>query len=108
MLAMLHPFQVEQMNGEISFDLVMRDDMEFIEGVFRVPLGDWQVFIIKKSPVRDTEIAPSNWSSGASGVVINVPQSVTLNGHLAKTVLTSWSGVDSWDEVRGPDSMQLR
>ena len=35
-------------NGEISYDLVMEDDMAFVEGSYRIGGCDWQVFIISK------------------------------------------------------------
>ena len=30
-----------EMRAEISYDLVMDDDMEFVEGTYRLPGGDW-------------------------------------------------------------------
>lgn len=32
--------------AEISYDLVMDDDMSFVEGTYRLPGGDWQVVIV--------------------------------------------------------------
>ena len=34
-------------SGEISYDLVMGDDMAFVEGTFRISGGEWQVFIFQ-------------------------------------------------------------
>ena len=31
------------MHAEISYDLVMDDDMSFVEGTYRLLGGDWQV-----------------------------------------------------------------
>ena len=35
----------QDMKAEITFDLVMDDDMPFVEGCYRLPDGPWQVFI---------------------------------------------------------------
>jgi hypothetical protein len=37
--------------GEISFDLVAGPDNEFEEGAYRLPGGEWRVFVVSKRPV---------------------------------------------------------
>jgi hypothetical protein len=34
------------MKAEITFDLVMDEDMGFVEGCYRLDGGEWKVFII--------------------------------------------------------------
>lgn len=96
------------MTTDISFDLVMEDDMSFIEGTYRLKDGDWQVFIISKAPVEVAQTKSSCWSSGVTGVAIHLPCSVQLNKQTVKKILSEWLEIAEWREVRGPDSMQLR
>lgn len=96
------------MKGEISYDLIMENDMKFVEGTFRVGSGQWQVFIISKRPVDQVTIQSTKWSSGATGVHFEVPQEYCLNKQISKQLLTNWLGVEAWVEVGGPDSIQLR
>lgn len=96
------------MKGEISYDLLMEDDMSFVEGSYRVANGNWQVFIFRKDPVERAEVTAGRWSSGVTGVFIRVPLSVRLNKEVVQQMMSERLKVDSWHEVHGPDSMQLR
>lgn len=96
------------MQGEISYDLVMEDDMSFVEGSYRVAKGDWQVFILRKDSIERTVITIGGWPSGVTGVFVRVPRFVRLNKHSVEHLLSDKLGVDNWLEVRGPDSMRLR
>jgi hypothetical protein len=97
------------MRAEISYDLVMEDDMAFAEGTFRLPQGEWQVFIFTKlDPVQQVEVKPGRWESGVSGVYIQFPRSEKLDKGRVKAILSETLGVTEWIEVRGPDSMQVR
>jgi len=96
------------MAGAISFDLVMEADMQFVEGTFRLDDGAWQVFIASKSAISGPELKRSQWPSGVGGLTISVPNTHVLNKKYIEAVLGTWSGVDEWHEVKGPDSMQLR
>jgi hypothetical protein len=96
------------MSGEISYDLVMKEDMQFIEGAFRLCFGEWQVFIFRKSPIQNTEIAAFTWSSGVTGIVVSAPQTLQLSKQVVEQLMADRFGVSAWEEVRGPDSMQLR
>jgi hypothetical protein len=97
--------------GEISYDLVMDDDMEWIEGTFRIPGLDWQVMIflpdddLDDEPVIDTN---AHWESGVGGVLVRWPRWRPLNKTIVQQLLSSLYGVSHWVEVRGPDSMILR
>jgi len=41
------------MHAEISYDLVMDSDMEFVEGTYRLPGEDWQVVIVSRHDVKE-------------------------------------------------------
>lgn len=96
------------MRGEISYDLVMEAEMEFVEGVYRLEQGVWHVFVISKAPVDTAQKSSSQWDSGCNGIVIRLPQSVQLNKETVENVMSQMLEVDGWDETTGPDSMQLR
>lgn len=96
------------MRGEISYDLVMEENMKFVEATFRLPDGDWQVLIVKRRDVPEAHILSETFESGVHGVVVHVPRWSRLNKELVERLLGEWLGVDEWDEVRGPDSMNLR
>jgi hypothetical protein len=96
------------MRGDISYDLVMDDDMSFVEGTFRFGDDDWQVVIVSKKPVPEPTITPSAWSSGVKGIVIYVPKATVLNRQLVEGLMSREFGVDRWNEVRGPDSLKIR
>jgi hypothetical protein len=99
------------MQAEISYDLVMQDDMPFVEGTYRLPGGTWQVFIFSRHfgpPVEKPQLKFGAWESGVTGVFVHFPQSGRLNKAVVEQVLSEASGVEKWTEVRGPDSMQLR
>jgi hypothetical protein len=98
------------LRAEISYDLVMEDDMDFVEGTYRLPGGSWQVVIVLASQrdVPEPEVVPHVWESGATGVVVRFPRRLPLNAEAVERVLSSALGVSEWVRVRGPDSMQLR
>jgi hypothetical protein len=98
------------MRGEISYDLVMEDDMPFVEGTYRLPGGDWQVVIVLAfdRDVPEPQVVPQRWESGVSGVVVRLPRAMRINAASVEQVLAEALGVSEWSRVRGPDSMQLR
>jgi hypothetical protein len=98
------------MRAEISYDLVMEDDMEFVEGTYRLPGGDWQVVIVSAfdRDVPEPQVVPQRWESGVSGVFIRLPRAERVNAATVERVLSEALGVSDWVRVHGPDSMQLR
>lgn len=94
--------------AEISYDLVMGDDMDFVEAAYRLPGGEWQVVIVSRYDVQEPEVVPQRRESGASGLLIRFPRSGRLNRAAVERVLAAALGVREWVDVRGPDSMQLR
>jgi hypothetical protein len=99
------------MRAEISYDLKMQDDMSFVEGTYRLPGSDLQVFIFlggKQRNVPETEVLPQVWDSGVTGVAIRFPRERRLNMAVVEEVLSAAFGVKEWVRVRGPDSMNLR
>lgn len=98
------------MNAEISWDLVMSDDMDFAEGCYRLADGPWQVVTAWKSNERWEPGVRNDvsWESGVRGMNIVVHRDQPLNKEALLDIMSSVLGVESWTEVRGPDSMQLR
>lgn len=62
------------MKAEISYDFVMEDDMEFVEGTYRIPSDEWQVFVFKRGDVTESQIKPSKWNSGITGLFVRFPR----------------------------------
>jgi hypothetical protein len=96
------------MKGEISYDLVMVEEMAFVEGTFRVADGDWQVLIFAHDPVEQPEVTLGQWASGVKGIFVRLPLSTRLNRQVVEKLMSDQFGVEQWNEVCGPDSMQLR
>jgi hypothetical protein len=98
------------MRAEISYDLVMDDDMAFVEGTYRLPGRDWQVVIVSvfQRDVPKPVVEPQRWESGVCGVFVRIPRGVQINAAVVEQVLSTALGVTEWVRVRGPDSMQLR
>jgi hypothetical protein len=99
---------MNQLHGEISYDLVMDDNMLFVEGCYRIPGGEWQVIIISRRPVSLPEIKPQKWESGVTGIFVAFPKTIPLNKAVVERLLTEHLGMKEWIEVRGPDSIQIR
>jgi hypothetical protein len=95
--------------AEITFDLVMEDDMSFAEGCYRFEDGIWRVFTCFKSgghwPVG---VRHCSWASGVTGVNIVAADDDRINRAFVFDKLSETFGVTEWREVRGPDSIQLR
>lgn len=98
------------MRGEISYDLVMGDDMAFVEGTYRLPGDSWQVVVVSAfdRDVLEPQAALRRWESGVKGVFIRIPRADQINAAVIEQVLSEALGVSEWVRVRGPDSMQLR
>ena len=98
------------MRAEISYDLVMEDGMEFVEGTYRLAGGDWQVVIVSAFDrnVPRPQVVPQRWASGVSGVLIRMPRDERINAQSVERVLSGAFGVTKWVRVRGPDSIGLR
>jgi hypothetical protein len=96
------------MRAEISYDLVMEDDMTFVEGTYRLAGGDWRVVIVSRCDVAEPQVVPQRWESGVSGVFVRFPRAGRLNREAVERMLSAALGVSEWAQVRGPDSMQLR
>lgn len=98
------------MRAEISYDLVMDDDMEFVEGTYQLPGGDWQVFIVSAfdRDAHEPQVERQQWESGVSGVFVRLPRAVRINAVTVEQVLSAALDMSQWIRVRGPDSMQFR
>lgn len=94
--------------AEISFDVVMKDDMPFVQGTFRRPGSFLQVAIFAKNDVPSLRYRPYQWESGITGVVFRVPRTLKLNREYAGWAMSRAFGYREWVEVAGPDSIVLR
>jgi hypothetical protein len=96
--------------GEISFDLVMTDDMAFVEGSYRLDGGAWEVFTFRhaREMERPRILNDVVWPSGVAGINVVVANDIQLNKSFVLKTMTDSFGIAEWIEVRGPDSMQLR
>jgi hypothetical protein len=99
---------VTDMHAEISYDLIMLDDMSFVEGTYHLPGGEWQVVIVSRYEIAEPQVMSRHWESGVSGVFIRFPRFGKLNREAVERVLSGALGVAEWVRVRGPDSIQLR
>ncbi len=94
--------------AEISYDLVMKDDMQFVEGAYRLPGAEWRVLIVSRCDVPEPQVVAQVWESGAEGVLVRFPRGEALDKLTVERVLKAALGVSEWVQVRGPDSMRLR
>jgi hypothetical protein len=97
---------------EFSFDIIMDEDKQYVEGTYRLPGKFWEVLIVRKADVPALQHRPSRppieWASGITGVIIDVPREDKLNREYVRNALASVFGYTDWVEVAGPDSMILR
>jgi hypothetical protein len=98
----------KEYDGEISFDLAMEDDMQFVEGVYRLRNGEWRVFIFSRYAGKQVSASNQKWESGVEGWNIKTPKELKLNRESVMKILGDLLYVEQWLEVRGPDSMTLR
>ena len=98
------------MNAEVTWDLVMSEDMPFAEGCYRLQGGPWQV-------VTATKAGPDHlpgvrngvtWASGVTGMNVVFPEHLKINRASLMQKMSEVLGVVNWREVVGPDSMALR
>jgi hypothetical protein len=92
--------------AEISYDLVMENDMSFVEGCYRLPGRPWEVFIFSKRKIDQPEHRFGQWDSGVTGINVFVPVDTTLNKCRVEELLSSALGIAEWREVRGPDAFR--
>jgi hypothetical protein len=98
------------MRNEISCDLVMDDNMSFVEGVYRLPGCDWQVVVVAEfdREVAAPLVVAQRCKSGVCGVAVRFPHTERINAATVERVLSEASGVSEWLRVPGPYSIQLR
>jgi hypothetical protein len=105
-------FHVEGLlKGEISFDLVMEEDMPFVEGCYRLCDGEWHVFMVRHSRGGTEYVGIYKdlvWKSGVAGLNVIVRDEERINKGTVLRLLSDALRATEWLEVQGPDSMQLR
>ncbi len=94
---------------ELSFDTEAADDMEVIEGCYRLPGRFWEVFEYRRRGVPQSSRRRLIWPSGIAGIVCDVPMRETLS---IAYVISSMSrhfhvAAREWSIVRGPDSFYM-
>lgn len=100
--------------AEISFDLLLEDDHNFMEGSYRLPGEFWKVFIFNKDEVPALRFRPERWERGSEwerdidGIVIRFPRSSRMGREALLHAMSRAFGVTDWVQVQGPDSMMLR
>ena len=96
------------MPAEISYDLLMGPDMDFVEGSYRLSGNDWQVFVFNRGDVPEPVVKQGRFDSGVTGISVRLPTTMALNQTVVEMFLSQICEVDNWTEVCGPDSMTLR
>jgi hypothetical protein len=96
--------------AEVTWDLVMSDDMPFVEGCYCLDGGEWQVVTARKSDAcRSVQVRNGvRWDSGATGINIVFPSDATVSRLMMLNLMTHELGVTEGHEVRGPNSIMLR
>jgi hypothetical protein len=95
---------------EISFDTGLGDDMDLVEGSYRIPGRFWQVFTFTKGRSGPGSSVPELrhhfhlWESGITGIVFDVPLKAVLDREYMLRAFAGVFGTEDWVEVRGPDS----
>src|SRR4051794_28976943 len=93
---------------EISYDIVMSDDMGFVEGCYRLPGHLWQVLLFAHKDVPALSHSFGTWRSGVTGVEFGVPRGTPINHEFVVSAMSEVFGAASWTVVNGPDSLVLR
>ena len=88
----------------------MDEDMQFIEGCYRLAGGEWQVVVaFKRDEVVEVNVRSGlSWESGMTGMNVVFPLGTTINASVLLGVMSEHLGVEHWLEVLGPDSLMLR
>ena len=97
--------------GEISFDIIIPDDKDIsvLEGCYRLPGGDWKVFIVTRRWHGQPDVDIQHvFSSGVVGVKVDHPRHEILTKLVVRSVLSDLLGITEWREVVGPDSLTLK
>jgi len=98
--------------GVISFDCLHDDDEDVncLEGCYRLPPGEWKVFWFNNDePMgRARCIVDAGFQSGVIGLVVEYNDRRRLSKAVAKRAMSEILKVSEWEEVRGPDSLQMK
>jgi hypothetical protein len=103
--------QESPVKAEITFDLIMTEDMPFVEGCYRLDGDEWQIFMFRHSRQGIEPVGIKRhliWDSGVTGLNVILPDHSKINKSIVLDEMSRMLGVAEWIEVRGPDSMKLR
>jgi hypothetical protein len=93
---------------EVSFDIVLEADNDFVEGCYRLPGRFWEVLIFTRADVPKLRWMADRWDSGITGTIFRVPREARLDRDYVLAALSQAFGHAVWAQVQGPDSMALR
>ncbi len=99
---------------EISFDLVLEEDNDWMEGSYRLPGEFWKVVIFQKDDVPELQFQPGHWKRSTqwerdiTGIVIRFPRKAKMSREDLLHAMSKVFGYNDWVQVEGPDSMMLR
>jgi len=93
---------------EISYDIVMAEEMDAVEGCYRLPAQFWQGFAFFQRDVIELRHVFVTWESGLTGIVFDVPKESNLNREFVVRSMSKIFGSETWSEVRGPAGHTLK
>jgi hypothetical protein len=94
--------------SEFSSDIILEEDMTWIEGIYRLPGHFWEVMVFGKKDVTELRFQMGKTCSGTPGIWFDVPNHTRLDREYVRKALEAAFGHTDWAEVSGPDSMVLR
>ncbi|AKJ08361.1 Hypothetical protein AA314_09987 [Archangium gephyra] len=93
---------------ELSFDTVVGEDADVVEGSYRVPGRPWEIFLFEKRDIAEPRHHFSTWRSGITGLEFFLPKRAVLDREAVLRGLAEVFSTQDWVEVRGPDSLLLK
>ncbi|MCY1054623.1 hypothetical protein [Nannocystis sp. SCPEA4] len=95
--------------AEISYDVVVDDDSQIVEGCVRLPGETWRTFhASKEDNLAEPRFWTFDWENGIRGMALEMPASTTMNKAALQQAFASFLGVEQIVEAPGPDSMMMR
>ncbi len=93
---------------EISFDTVIDDENDTVEGTYRLPGQLWAVFVFMNEEVPALEHSIGTWKSGVTGLGVKVPVDTRISKEFMIKVMSDVFGSADWVVVSGPASFVMR
>jgi hypothetical protein len=93
---------------EFSFDIIMEDDMVWVEGTYRLPGIFWEAMVFGKIDVPELRFKRGKTYGDVPGIWFDVPRDAQLNRQYIVQALATAFQIGGWVEVAGPDSTVFR